>query len=161
MKRIYVNFKRFDVPDGLGGVNGLFAPQDWAAEMLRNTRATVDLLAAHGAACTFFFPEAHVLPAIVARGEHALPRIGCQGVYFEDVAEGGNFGAFTAARPAAAAKALGCESVLIGHCEERRGYLRVLAEAGIQGSEAARAVNRLLAREVECAARRGLPILYC
>ncbi|MGD8401713.1 MAG: hypothetical protein PVH64_12410 [Bacillota bacterium] len=35
--------------------------------------------------------------------------MGCQGVFREDVALGGNFGAFTTNRPAAAMKNLGCD----------------------------------------------------
>ena len=88
-------------------------------------------------------------------------RLGCQGVYRDDTAPGGNFGAFTTNRPAAAAKALGCESVLIGHCEERADKLGILAEAGVTGAAASDAVNRLLNREVKAAAARGLSVLYC
>ena len=88
-------------------------------------------------------------------------KLGCQGVYRDDTALGGNFGAFTTNRPAAAAKALGCESVLIGHCEERADKLGILAEAGVTGAAAAQAVNRLLNQEMRAAIARGLSVLYC
>ena len=86
---------------------------------------------------------------------------GLRGVYRDDTALGGNFGAFTTNRPAAAAKALGCESVLIGHCEERADKLGILAEAGVTGAAAAQAVNRLLNQEMRAAIARGLSVLYC
>ena len=41
---------------------------------------------------------------------------------------GGNFGAFTSNRPAGIVKALGCESTIIGHCEERRDKAGMLAK---------------------------------
>ena len=46
--------------------------------------------------------------------------------YRDDTAENGNFGAFTTNRPANAAKAMGCSSVIIGHCEERRDKAGIL-----------------------------------
>ena len=54
-----------------------------------------------------------------------------------------------------AARELGCQSVLIGHCEERADKLGVLAEAGVTGRQAADAVNRLLSLEVRCRAGGG------
>ena len=51
---------------------------------------------------------------------------------------GGNFGAFTTLRPASAARALGCEYVIIGHCEERNfynGHLRRGRREGPLGHE--------------------------
>ena len=75
-----------------------------------------------------------------------------------DTAVGGNFGAFTTNRPASAAKALGCEAVIIGHCEERNDMTGVLAEAGVTDPAA---VNRLLNKEILLAIDRGLDVLYC
>ena len=71
---------------------------------------------------------------------------------------GGNFGAFTTLRPASAAKALGCESVIIGHCEERNFYNDTLAEAGVKDPSA---TNRILNQEILRATERGLNVLYC
>ena len=53
--------------------------------------------------------------------------LGCQGVFREDITPGGNFGAFTTNRPAAAAKNLGCTWTIIGHSEERRDKLGIIA----------------------------------
>ena len=84
--------------------------------------------------------------------------VGCQSVYRQDVAPGGNFVGFTSNRPAAAAKALGCTAALIGHCEERNDKAGVLAEAGVTDTAA---VNRLLNQEILCAQKQGLKVLYC
>ena len=75
-----------------------------------------------------------------------------------DTAVGGNFGAFTTNRPAAAARALGCTDTLIGHCEERNDKSGILAEAGVKDTAA---VNRLLNQEIKLAIARGLNVLYC
>ena len=75
-----------------------------------------------------------------------------------DTAVGGNFGAFTTNRPAAAMKAAGCETTIIGHCEERNDKSGILAEAGVTDTDA---VNRLLNQEIKCAIDRGLSVLYC
>lgn len=66
-----------------------------------------------------YFPEAHILGAVGARCEGSPVQVGCQGVYRMNTAVGGNFGAFTTNRPASAARAMGCTSTIIGHCEER------------------------------------------
>ena len=84
--------------------------------------------------------------------------VGCQGVYRQDVAPGVNFGAYTTNRPAAAMKALGVSSTIIGHCEERADKLGVLQEAGVSDTAA---VNRLLNKEIACAAAQGMSVTYC
>ena len=55
-------------------------------------------------------------------------------------------------------KALGCSSVLIGHCEERRDKLGIMAEAGVNDTDA---VNRILNQEIKAAVEAGLTVLYC
>ena len=85
-------------------------------------------------------------------------KVGCQGVHRADTAVGGNFGAFTTLRPASAAVALGCESVIIGHCEERNFYNDTFAEAGVKDPSA---TNRILNQEVLRATERGLNVLFC
>lgn len=158
MKHIYLNLKRFDVPAALGGVNRLAEGAAWGETIVSQTRARLAAYDPAGASFVMFFPEAHLLPALAARGEAAAPRVGCQGVYREDVAPGGSFGAFTTNRPAAAMRALGCMDTIIGHCEERRDKAGILAEAGV---EDAAAVNRLLNREIRYAQRQGMRVLYC
>ena len=79
-------------------------------------------------------------------------------VFRADTAVGGNFGAFTTNRPASAMVAAGCETTIIGHCEERNDKAGILAEAGVTDTDA---VNRLLNQEIKCAIERGMKVLYC
>ena len=161
MKHIYLNLKRFDVPAELGGVNRLAPVAGWGRAIVEGTQEALKQYDPARVDFTMYLPEAHLPAAAAARCENSPVRLGCQGVYRDDTAPGGNFGAFTTNRPAAAAKALGCESVLIGHCEERADKLGILAEAGVTGAAASDAVNRLLNREVKAAVTRGLSVLYC
>lgn len=147
MKKIYLNLKRFDIPRNMGGINNLDAGPAWARIIVSATSAF------QGLDCTVFFPEAYLFPALEMPGK---VKIGCQGVHFEDVKAGGNFGAFTSFRPARAMKALGVKAALIGHCEERQGK-QVLIDLGGGGGD----VNEILNREVLCAVKAGLEVLYC
>ena len=105
-----------------------------------------------------FFPEIHLFSACQAKTENSPVQIGCQGVFRDDVAPGKNFGAFTTGRPAAAMKAAGCETVIIGHCEERNNLAGILAEAGVVNTKA---VNTILNKEIKSAVDRGMKVLYC
>lgn len=159
MKHIYVNFKRFDVPAELGGVNRLGTTQAWAKTIVDGVAKGIRAQTQRDMAFTMFFPEAHLLQAAEAVQAADIPlTVGCQGVYRQDVAKGGNFGAFTTGRPAAAARALGCGAVLVGHCEERRALLEVVREGG--GADEA-AVHRILNQEAACAIQQGLRVLLC
>ncbi|HIT69074.1 MAG TPA: triosephosphate isomerase [Candidatus Aphodomonas merdavium] len=160
MKHIFLNLKRFDISPARGGVNRLAPAQEWGAAVVA---ATQEALKAYAGLAEFvmYLPEAHLLGAAAARTQDSPVQLGCQGVYRADTAVGGNFGAFTTNRTANAARELGCQSVLIGHCEERADKLGVLAEAGVTGRQAADAVNRLLSLEVRCAQEAGLSVLYC
>lgn len=158
MKHIYVNLKRFDVPVELGGVNRLATMQEWAQTIVGGVAGGIRAYAEKDVVFTMFFPEAHLLQAAAAVRAAEIPlMVGCQGVFRQDVEKGGNFGAFTADRPAAAARALGCKAVLIGHCEERRALLQVLQAGGADGA----AVHGILNQEAACAIRQGLRVLYC
>ena len=158
MKHIFLNLKRFDVPAELGGVNRLAAVADWGRAIVEQTQAGLEQYAPEQVEFVQFFPEAHLPAAAAARSENSPVQIGCQGVYRQDVAPGGNFGAFTTNLPAAAAAALGCGWALIGHCEERNDKAGILAEAGVTDTAA---VNRILNREILAAQARGLKVLYC
>jgi len=160
MKYIFVNLKRFDVPPEYGGVNRLATPDKWASEVILGVSAGLEKYPVEQASFTFFFPEAHIPQAAAAKSGQPLA-IGCQGVHWDDLAPGGNFGAFTSSRPAAAMAAIGCSAVIIGHCEERRALAAVLAEGGISGDAATTAVNRLLGKEIAAARARDLSVLYC
>lgn len=161
MKHIFLNLKRFDVPVELGGVNRLSSITGWGRSIVEGIQSGLAHYGPAEAEFVMYLPEAHLLEAARARTPGSAVKLGCQGVYRMDTAVGGNFGAFTTNRPAAAVQALGCESVLIGHCEERSDKLGILAEAGVTGTEAAHAVNRILNQEIRCALDRDLTVLYC
>lgn len=158
MKYILLNLKRFDIPVKYGGVNRLASIEAWAKNIVENTQQGLARYDSAEVEFIQFFPEAHLMSAKVALSQNSPVRLGCQGVYREDTAIDGNFGAFTSNRPAAAAKALGCEAALIGHCEERNDIGGILAEAG---ADNAQAVNRLLNKEIKAAQNRGLKVVYC
>lgn len=157
MKHLCLNLKRFDVPAEMGGVNRLAAGADWAETIVNAVR---DELGCYREQARFpmYFPEAHVIPAVQAAGEDSPIEVGCQSVFRADVAPGLNFGAYTANRPAAAMKALGVSSVIIGHCEERADKLGIMQEAGVTDTAA---LNRLLNNEIKCALAQGMSVTYC
>ena len=158
MKHLYLNLKRFDVPVEFGGVNRVAPIKDWGAFIVENTQDALAKYDQSEVEFAQFFPEAHILGAAAAKNAGSPIKIGCQGVHRADTAVGGNFGAFTTLRPASAAKALGCESVIIGHCEERNFYNDTFAEAGVKDPSA---TNRILNQEILRAVERGLRVLYC
>ena len=157
MKHLCLNLKRFDVPAAVGGVNRLAEGGAWAKTIVR---AVKDELETYRGAARFpmYFPEAHVIPAAGAAEGSGVIEVGCQSVYRQDVAPGVNFGAYTTNRPAAAMKALGVTSTIIGHCEERADKLGVLQEAGVTDTAA---VSRLLNKEITCAVSQGMTVTYC
>ena len=158
MKHIYLNLKRFDVPAELGGVNRIADMKEWGSYIIANTQEQLKSYKKGDVDFTIFFPEMHLLGAIGARDEASPVEIGFQGVFRCDVQTGGNFGAFTTGRPAAAMAAAGCGAVIIGHCEERNFLNGVLQEAGVKDTDA---VNRILNQEVKAAVERGMKVLYC
>lgn len=158
MKHIYLNLKRFDVPAELGGVNRIADMKDWGKYIVENTQEELKKYSPEDVEFAMFFPEIHLFSACQAKTENSPVQIGCQGVFRDDVAPGKNFGAFTTGRPAAAMKAAGCETVIIGHCEERNNLAGILAEAGVVNTKA---VNNILNKEIKCAVERGMKVLYC
>ena len=158
MKHLYLNLKRFDVPVEFGGVNRVAPVADWGAFIVSNTQDALAKYDPNEVEFAQFFPEAHLLGAVAAKKPGSPVKVGCQGVHRADTAVGGNFGAFTTLRPASAAVALGCESVIIGHCEERNFYNDTFAEAGVSDPSA---TNRILNQEILRATERGLNVLFC
>ena len=158
MKHLYLNLKRFDVPVEFGGVNRVAPVADWGAFIVSSTQDALAKYDPNEVEFAQFFPEAHLLGAVGAKKPGSPVKVGCQGVHRADTAVGGNFGAFTTLRPASAAVALGCESVIIGHCEERNFYNDTFAEAGVSDPSA---TNRILNQEILRATERGLNVLYC
>ena len=158
MKHLYLNLKRFDVPVEFGGGNRVAPVADWGAFIVGSTQDALAKYDPSEVEFAQFFPEAHLLGAVGAKKPGSPVKVGCQGVHRADTAVGGNFGAFTTLRPASAAVALGCESVIIGHCEERNFYNDTFAEAGVSDPSA---TNRILNQEILRATERGLNVLYC
>ena len=158
MKHLYLNLKRFDVPVEYGGVNRIAPMKDWGSYIVAHTQDGLKKYDPAQVEFVQYFPEAHILGAVGALCEDSPVQVGCQGVYRMNTAVGGNFGAFTTNRPASAAKALGCTSTIIGHCEERNDKAGVLAEAGVTDTAA---VNRILNQELRLAVEQGLSVLYC
>ena len=157
MKHLYLNLKRFDVPVEFGGVNRIAPFSEWGSYIVANTQEALGQYDPEEVEFVQFFPEAHILSAAAAKSEKSRVQIGCQGIYRMDTGSNG-FGAFTTNCPAAAAAAMGAQAVLIGHCEERNDKMGILAEAGVQDTEA---VNRILNQEIKLAISRGLKVLYC
>lgn len=157
-QHILVNFKRFDVPAAMGGVNRTGRISSWASTIIEKTLPSLEGFSKDEVRFAMYFPEAHLIEAAEALGLSRRLEIGCQGVCPGDVSPGGNFGAFTTLRPAAAAVALGCSTVIIGHCEERNDKRSLLSEAGCTDFSA---INRVLNKEIASATARGLSVLYC
>lgn len=158
MKHIYLNLKRFDIPKEYGGVNQIAPVPAWGAYIVEKTQDALKQYAGRDVSFAMYFPEAHVIGAAAARTKGSPIEIGCQSVFREDTAVGGGFGAFTTNRTANAMKAAGCTSTIIGHCEERKDKAGILQEAGVSDTSA---VNRILNREIACAKKAGLSVLYC
>ena len=158
MKHIYLNLKRFDVPVEYGGVNRLAPVGEWAGKIVRETQEELSKYSPREVEFAMYFPELHLLGAAAAKSADSPIQIGCQGVFRADTSVGGNFGAFTTNRCASSMLAAGCQSALIGHCEERNDKAEILSEAGVTDADA---VNRLLNQEIRCALERGLKVLYC
>ena len=172
MKHIFVNLKRFDVPRKLGGVCPLDDPQEWISGVIQRS-IELGLAAQPELSLVYLLPEGLVPIACQAltrfsAGQSLSLQIGCQGVHWEDIAPGKNFGAFTTAKPANAVKNLGSSWVIIGHSEERR-FKRQVLEAydpaitihPVSYKRATQAINQLAHAEVLCALKAGLNVLYC
>lgn len=172
MVEIFVNLKRFDVPRPLGGICPVENPRTWIENVIDDS-VCLELGQSNDARITYLLPEALLLPAIDRLHSHPTSsthslQIGCQGVFREDIAKGGNFGAFTSNLPAAAARNLGCVWAMIGHSEERKDKFGVLGRfeptvatepAMMQRANAT--LNMIMNAEVLCAYKAGLQVLLC
>lgn len=158
MKHIFLNLKRFDVPAKLGGVNRIATQENWAEHIISGIENELSSYKEELAEFTIFWPELHILEAAKRLKNQSHIRTGSQAVFCEDISQGGNFGALTTHRPAAAMLAAGCEYTIIGHCEERKYLEYVIREGGGNDIEA---VSRILNREIAHAMERGLKVLYC
>jgi triosephosphate isomerase len=172
MKQIFVNLKRFDVPRKLGGVCPVEDPLAWIESVMDQS---VELgLGAHAdLTLVYLLPEGLAGAALrrLAKApaeKRRMLEVGCQGVHWDDVRPGKNFGAFTTSVPAAAAANLGCRWAIVGHSEERRSKLQVMAafQPAVNSEPAVRAragaaVDRLVRDEAHCALAAGLKVLLC
>lgn len=171
MKRIFINLKRFETPKAMGGICPVDNPVEWIRGVIRDS-ATLGLGGMDGVRVGYMLPEALLAPAVEELAKHPAARegigVGSQGVYRDDIAPGGNFGAFSANRPAAAIAALGCSWTMNGHSEERRDKLGMLglldparADEPAFRERAALAVERMLNEQNKRALERGLNVLFC
>lgn len=172
MYEIFVNLKRFDVPRELGGLCPLDDPMAWIESVMEESVRS-GLGSLEDLRLTYLLPEGLVAAAVqklkaFPRSKTKAMEVGCQGVHWEDIAPGGNFGAFTTSLPATAARNLGCTWAIIGHSEERKAKLQVMQrfEASIEvddvlRSKAARATDDLINSEVLSALNAELNVLLC
>ncbi len=158
MKHICLNLKRFDISPENGGVNRLAPMSEWAKTIVENTQEALKAYSADEVQFSMYFPEAHLISAVCAKSENSPLNIGSQAVHRADTAVGGNFGAFTSQRTANATVEMGCNTTIIGHCEERADKLGVLSFANISDKEY---VNKILNEEIKAAQKAGLKVLYC
>ncbi|WP_273327358.1 triose-phosphate isomerase [Vallitalea guaymasensis] len=167
MKEIFVNLKRFDVPVSKGGICPKESSKEWIewviAESIRNNLGTLDDITV-----TYLLPESLLIPAIEKLNSYdeevrANISLGSEGVYREDVAKGGNFGAFTTNLPAAAAKSMGLSWSIIGHSEERKDKLGIIErfDKDYDSKKASFAVNSMINDEVMCALKQDINVLLC
>ncbi len=155
MKHIFVNLKRFDVPRGLGGVNSVFPPREYGSGIIEEVKRILRLQ--QDTEYVFFFPESDLIPALI-KADNTKLRIGCQGVYIEDVCPGGNFGAFTTHRVASSMVSLGVNDTIIGHIEERNNLRRLFS---LCGNNDPSLIDKELNREVIKAQERNMRVLFC
>jgi triosephosphate isomerase (TIM) len=172
MKQIFVNLKRFDVPRSLGGLCPLEDPIAWIQGVIDQS-VQLGMGSHPGLRLVYLLPEG-LIPAAVQsltsqpEADTRMIAVGCQGVHWDNVAPGKNFGAFTTAVPAAAAKNLGSDWAIIGHSEERRFKAQIIQAYEPQAASqpelrarAAAAVDGLIHTEVENALASGLNVLLC
>ena len=157
MKHIYVNLKRFDIPDCYGGVNSIAPIKNWASYIIENTQAKLEKYTGN-AEFTMFFPELHLIQAIERCKTSPWLQIGCQSVFWKDTTIGGAFGAFTGSRSAHAMQAAGCQTVIVGHCEERGKLSEIMQMAGCLKPHV---INDILNQKIRRATEADLKVLYC
>lgn len=165
MKEIFVNLKRFDVPSRLGGICPSNNPKDWIEQIIGES-VSQGLGELEGMTVTYLLPESLIISANEKKGSYPIGRIrtiqtGCQSVFREDVVPGGNFGAFSTNRPAAAAKTLGCTWAMIGHSEERRDKQQLMGYCCDDAKKVREVLDHVLNAEVHRALEQEINVLFC
>lgn len=172
MHEIFINLKRFDVPKDMGGICLQSNPQKWIEDIIADT-VKFGLGKLEDVNITYILAEGLILSAITKLNEFESSdteniNIGIQGVFRDDVSPGGNFGAFSANRPAAAMKNLGCSWTMNGHSEERLDKFTMLSlfDSNVQSDpkvlkKANDTLSWLLNKENIAALKQGLDVLFC
>ncbi len=171
MKYIFINLKRFDVPRNLGGICSNPNPVQWISNVMKES-ISYDLNNLKDISVAYLLPESLLPEAKSALGSQLDVinpiEIGSQGVFRQDIEPGGNFGAFTSNLPAAAAMNLGCSWSIIGHSEERKDKLEIMAaydsliyNESESYDKAQKSVNQLIGQEVASALKRNMNVLLC
>lgn len=156
-KYLYLNLKRFDVLREFGGVNSDTDLKNWSGNIIRKVLEPLkEIKEKSDAEFVMYLPELHLFNALEATDDTLS--VGCQGIFYENVSKGGNFGAFTTHRVAAAMKQIGIKDVIIGHFEERKDKNNLLYMAG---KEDKALVNKILNKEISLAIEAGISPLYC
>ena len=172
MSEIFINLKRFDVSKKYGGLYPDDNPIHWIESVIEES-VEYGLGMMPGIQVYYLLPEglvpaaANILSSYPEEKTVAIA-VGCQGVHWDDVSPGGNFGAFTSSLPASAAKSLGCSWAMIGHSEERKAKSQIITsfEPSVTHNSALRtrvseAINELINAEVISALNVGLNVLLC
>ena len=165
MKYIFVNLKRFDVPEKFGGICPDENPKRWI-EWVMDESVSNGLGELESIEVGYILPESLLIPAMERLGTYPESvtkgiSIGSQSVYRSDVEKGGNFGAFSCSLPAAAAKNMGCTWSMIGHSEERRDKIQIMNRVSQDQEGIKSAVNSMLNEEVLCALNQDIGVLLC
>jgi triosephosphate isomerase len=172
MAEIFVNLKRFDVPKKLGGVCQEPNPAKWIESIIKKS-VEFGLGKSDQVHLTYLLPESLLMAALTARKRYPHIEtknldIGCQSVFRENIAPGGNFGAFTSNLVASAAYNMGCTWTMIGHSEERKDKFEMMAEydAAILSepenmTSANNAIDSLLNKAALRALESDLHVLLC
>ncbi len=168
----FVNLKRFDVPRSRGGICPEQNPSDWIRSIIDKI-TELGLGRLQDVDLVLLVPESLLIPSVEAladlkREEVEHISIGSQTVYRDDCTPGGNFGAFTSNLPASAARASGAAWSMIGHSEERRDKLGIIAsydpsvvsEHGAS-ARAGRCVDEMIGNAVARALDSPLHVLLC
>lgn len=165
MKRIFVNLKRFDVPEAFGGICPMDKADQWIEwvieESMKSGLGTIE-----GIEVIYILPEALLMTAKNKLESYQADQtkglsLASQGVFRQDVMPGGNFGAFSCNLPASAAANMGCTWTMIGHSEERRDKLQIMTRVSEDEAKVKKALEAMLNEEVKCGVNRGLDVVYC
>ena len=168
MKQIFVNLKRFDVPESFGGICPESQPDKWIEWVMdESVRNGLGVMA--GMEIIYILPEALLVTAANRLKEHeAYDRdlvrgihLASQSVFRDDVSVGGNFGAFSCNLPASAAKNMGADWTMIAHSEERRDKIQLMEAVCDDPDQVKAAVEKILNQQVACAVARDMKVIYC